>query len=343
MKTLIVGAGIIGSIYGWALSKAGCAVTHLVRPGKSDQFATGILIDILDNRKGYVRAQTDRYYLRVTEELRVSDDFDLVIVPTKPYQVEDALRQIVPYTQRANYLLLTQNWSGTTTIDSLLAQSRYVYGDAKAGGCYRDATLISTIFPTIDLGRANGQKDSHLAEMATLFESIGIKPNLRDNILHYIWVQYAISAGLWPGLVRAGDFKSLLRDRHTVDLSLLAVKECLNVAAHRGIDLRKYPETRMYTTSSSFVREVAGLMLRMLFRFNKSIQRMLSPCAGRSTRDQNGVLSSAENRQRTGSRNADYERLRERYCAFWKYSRQRAAQLTLELGGRSARKLSANR
>jgi len=36
MKILIVGAGIVGTIYGWALlPKPGHEVTHLVRPGRA--------------------------------------------------------------------------------------------------------------------------------------------------------------------------------------------------------------------------------------------------------------------------------------------------------------------
>jgi 2-dehydropantoate 2-reductase len=35
MKILIVGAGIIGSIYGWALANVGHSVTHFVRRGKA--------------------------------------------------------------------------------------------------------------------------------------------------------------------------------------------------------------------------------------------------------------------------------------------------------------------
>lgn len=38
MKTLIVGTGIIGIIYGWALSHTGVDVTHFVRKGRKDQF-----------------------------------------------------------------------------------------------------------------------------------------------------------------------------------------------------------------------------------------------------------------------------------------------------------------
>jgi hypothetical protein len=47
MKTLIVGTGIIGVIYGWALSEAGVDVTHFVRKGRKEQFKDGITLDLL--------------------------------------------------------------------------------------------------------------------------------------------------------------------------------------------------------------------------------------------------------------------------------------------------------
>lgn len=273
MRILIVGAGVIGTIYGWTFSEAGHDVTHFVRPGKSAQFGAGIPIDMLDNRKGYKKQFVSRYNLKATETLALSDGFDLVIVPTKPYQLEEALRQIVPKTGLADYLLLTQNWHGTAKIDAILPQSRYIYGDAKAGGTFKDDTLIAAIFSSIDLGQGDGKQDDRLKKVATLFEGVGIKPTLHGNILHYIWVQYAINAGLWPALVRAGSLDALLRDRPTGDLGLQAVKECLNVVARRGVDLNKYPDTRMFYKTSSLMRKIAGLMIILMFRFNKSVQR----------------------------------------------------------------------
>jgi 2-dehydropantoate 2-reductase len=53
MKTLIVGTGIIGVIYGWALSQADMDVTHFVRKGKKDRFKDGVKLDVLDERKGH--------------------------------------------------------------------------------------------------------------------------------------------------------------------------------------------------------------------------------------------------------------------------------------------------
>ena len=278
MKILMVGAGIIGSIYGWALAQAKHEVVHLVRPGKSKQFAPGIAIDMLDNRKRY-KSFVGRYALQTTEQLKPTDNFDLVIVPTKPYQLLEALEKIVPQTH-ADFLLLTQNWDGVQAIDALLSPSRYVYGDAKAGGSYQNGTLVATIFPTIDLGQTHRHHDPCLAQITSLFEGIAIKPALHNDILEYIWVQYAINAGLWPPLVRAGGLEALLRDQKNGPASLRAVKECLQVVARRGIDLNQFADAKMYLSDSRIAGWIAGMALTFMFRFNKSVQRSSAHALG---------------------------------------------------------------
>ena len=273
MKTLIVGAGIIGAIYGWALAEAGHDITHLVRPGKSGKYAAGIQMDMLDNRKGHPKNYIGLYTLKVTETVEAADAYELVIIPTKPYQLIEALKQLVPLAGEADYLLLTQNWNGTAAIDAILPQSRYVFGDAKAGGAFQNGVLVSTLFDSLDLGQIDGIQGEPLKKMAALFESIGIKTVLQKNILHYIWVQYAINAGLWPPVVRAGSLEGVLGSSKMGDLCIRGVKECLDVIAARGIDLKQYPETKMYANPSPIARMAAMVMIRLLFRFNKSVMR----------------------------------------------------------------------
>lgn len=280
MKIMIVGAGIIGTIYGWAISEAGHEVTHFVRPGKAARLIDGISMDVLDNRKGYKKKYLGRYNLQVTETLNPSDGFELVIVPTKPYQLEEALQSIVPFVDSGDYLLLTQNWHGTAKIDAILPQSHYIYGDAKAGGVFEDGTLVAAIFPSIDLGKVSKETGGPLEKAVALFEDAKIDVVIHENILHYIWVQYAITGGLWPAVVRAAGLDELLRDRRTGELSLLMVNECLEVVARRGVDLKRYPDTRMWTTQSAFRRQVALIGLILLFRFNKSVYRTSAHALG---------------------------------------------------------------
>ena len=52
MRVLVIGAGIIGSIYGWALSESGHDVEHLVRSGRAATLLEGLPLDLFDRRKG---------------------------------------------------------------------------------------------------------------------------------------------------------------------------------------------------------------------------------------------------------------------------------------------------
>ena len=272
MKVMIVGAGVIGTIVGWALSDAGYDVVHFVRPGRMSKHKDGTLIDVLDKRKGHKAKYTEQYSLKLVESISQSDGFNFVIVPVKHYQLEDTLQQIVPALGNANYLLLTQNWKGSEEIDTLLPQSRYLFGDIKAGGGFREGKLVSTI-KAIDLGQVNNQHGECLDTAIDLFQSADFTVTVQENILHYLWIQYAINGGLWPILVRAGSFKSALSDRKLSNLGLFSVKECLEVAARRGVDLKKYPDAQMYSNTSFLSRQLAGIILKYMFTHNEYVKR----------------------------------------------------------------------
>jgi len=53
MGVLVVGAGIIGSIYGWALAQSGHDVVHFVRSGRAAVLHGGLMLDVFDRRKGH--------------------------------------------------------------------------------------------------------------------------------------------------------------------------------------------------------------------------------------------------------------------------------------------------
>lgn len=272
MKTLIIGAGIIGSIYGWAFAEAGHEVMHLVRPGKAAQFSNGLVVDMYDVRKGHKRNFIGHYPIRVTETLNPSDGYELVIVPTKHYHLLDTLKQIVPQAGNADFLLLTQNWDGTEEIDAVLSPARYVFGDAKAGGKFEGDRLIATI-ASVDVGQVDGRHNASLDKVVALCESAQVGVTVHENILHYLWVQYAITGGLWPALVKAGSFEAALENRQIGEQAFRAVGESLEVTARRGVDLAKFPETKMYRNHSPFGLWVASLVIKAMFRYNKLVQR----------------------------------------------------------------------
>jgi ketopantoate reductase len=247
-------------------------------------------IDMLDNRKGYEKWIRETYIPKTTDKISPADGYDLVVVPTKPYQLVPVLKTLTSMIGSADYFLLTQNWEGTAEIDALVSRDRYAFGDAKAGGVFDGDVLIATIFPTIDIGQPDGKSIPALQKTAELYESIGIKPHIKDDILEYIWVQYAIVAGLWPAYVRVGSLTGLLKDKRNSILSLDCARECLEVAKKRGIDLKKYPDAAIYMNKSIFLKKIAGVMLSLFFKFNESVRRSSAHGAG----DAREVMESYE-------------------------------------------------
>jgi len=273
MKILIVGAGIIGSIYGWAYAEAGHEVIHWVRPGKAEKFKDGFKIDMYDVRKGHKRDYIGHYSIHVTETVRPEDGYELVVVPSKHYHLLNILKQITPQAGNTDYFLLTQNWDGTEAVDAIIPQSRYVYGDAKAGGMFEEGgTLVATI-ASVDIGQVNGRHDACLDKVVNLCKSAQVGVTLQPNILHYLWVQYAVTGGLWPALIKAGSLEAVFANRQIGEQGVRAVRECLEVVTRRGVNLKKYPETKMYMNSSPIGLWIAGQVIKFMFRFNKLVQR----------------------------------------------------------------------
>jgi hypothetical protein len=63
IRVLVVGAGIIGPICGWALAESGDRVARLVRSCRGSVLCDGLTLDILDRRKGHERNFRELYGL----------------------------------------------------------------------------------------------------------------------------------------------------------------------------------------------------------------------------------------------------------------------------------------
>jgi Ketopantoate reductase len=271
MKILIVGAGVVGSIFGWALSGQN-EVTHLVRPGRAARLAAGMPVDVVDRRPGQPKQVQGIYPIRVVETLQAGEAYDLVIIPTKHYMLEQTLSQIVPLTPQADYLLLTQNWQGTGFIDRLIDPGHYCFGDAKAGGSFVADQLVCTL-KAIDIGSSNGQMNPSLQKCITLFALAGIPAHLQPEMLHYLWVQYAYTAGPWPVLVRAGSFKKLYSEKQSIEPILATIQECLRVVEARGVDLAHFSDMQMYSHPSKLTQLLAGLAMGWMFSHDEYRKR----------------------------------------------------------------------
>lgn len=242
MKTLIVGTGIIGVIYGWALSQSGVDITHFVRKGKADQFKDGIKLDVLDERKRHPQYNVTKYAVKCIEQVSPADEYELIIVPTGMHQTEDVLKTLVPVLGNAVFLILSGNWNGTECIDRLLPRERYLMGYADGGGTIRDGVYWVNLGAEIHIGEVDGKPSAKLEKVKDLFARADMKPDVQENIVHWLWQHAANAVGFALGFAKHRDIKAFLKDKELVHQCVLSTKELYQLCSLRGVDLKKFPE-----------------------------------------------------------------------------------------------------
>jgi 2-dehydropantoate 2-reductase len=270
MKVLVIGRGVVGTIYGWALSRAGIDVTHVVR---KDGLPLTDTLDLLDLRPGYSKHTRVTYTPKTVTQISPADGFDLVIVATKHYQAAQAIRQYLPGVSGATFLLFTANWDGTDEIDRLLPRSSLLWGYAAASGGPDDqGVLIATVNPAVRFGMLEGSDPNKFKSVTDLFQRAGFTLDIKPNIIEWLWVHHAINAGGIGICLWAGGIAEATRSFTTMRLGTLATREALHVVAARGLDLERYPDARSVLHTPVWL---AGLAVFYTIRFSEKGRRLL--------------------------------------------------------------------
>jgi len=242
MNTLIVGRGVVGTIYGWALSQAGVEITHVVRKGRRAQFDREVEMDVLDLREGHTESQRTVYLPKVVEEVSPHDGYELVIVATKQYQAAEAVGEFKDRAPSATFLMFTANWEGPQAIDALLPRSRYLWGYAAASGGYLDNLLIANMRDDVRLGELDGSHTPRLEAIIKLFGKADIRADLKPDIIEWLWIHHAINAGTVGTALYAGGLEEL-GNPGMLNHMVYAVRDALRVTEKRGVELARWPDT----------------------------------------------------------------------------------------------------
>lgn len=271
MKILIVGTGVIGTLYGHSLSEYH-EVTHFVRENKvSIMNNRTIKYDIIDERENEESMYTtgEYTYKCVTN---VDREYDLIFVPVNSYQLEDVLEILVKQAPDSKYLLFTLNWNGTEQIDKLLKKEQYIMGYAGGGGTFKDNLLWGNIGQDIMLGAVYEEQKSLLNKTIEIFKACGIIPEIPDNALHWLWMHNVAASPFGVGLSKYNDIIRYLNDKKLVETCFKAMSECYSLCEKRGVDLSDFPEVEMYKMPFSDLYQ----MFKRNFEENPIMQRFTS-------------------------------------------------------------------
>jgi len=252
MKTLIIGLGNIGTLHGWALSQAGADITHAVRKGSKDKYKDGIMLDVLDLRGESTKNYRSIYEPRLTDYVSPADGYELVLVATNHIQSVEAARQYRDLAPAASFLMFTANWNGIDEFDKILTRPRYLWGfSVSTGARGDDGTLYINMQKTYRIGELDGSHTSRLERITALFETAGMHPDIKPNIIEWQWVHHAINAGLLGAALFKGGLPAPDEGPETWLLMVLAVKDALAVLDKRGVNISAYADIKPFLNSNN--------------------------------------------------------------------------------------------
>jgi len=160
MRILILGAGVLGSLYGCRCRAAGHTVIVLARAQRlSDLRSRGLMLeDAITGQRTF--APVD-----VVETLAPGDSYDLVVVPVRKTQLSTVLPLLAANRATPNVLFMVCNPSGPDEMIAALGRDRVLLGYAGAGGVRTGAiirhTQVSSLLQRSVLGEVDGRRHRH--------------------------------------------------------------------------------------------------------------------------------------------------------------------------------------
>jgi len=257
VKTVIVGAGALGTLLGAYLSRGGADITLLDLPD---------VIKTLNREDVEIRTfsgESFKVRLKATEDPLSLKDIDLIMLCVKTYQSEAAVSPIAHLKDRVQAILSLQNG-----VDKELILERYFGRDKVIGGCCTEAAsrvdekaVMYTMGGVTYLGELDGSLSSRVASAVKLFHDRGLKAEASPQVVSVDWCKWinfaAISAVC--ALTRLPYYKAL-RNPYSAGLIAQIYREYAELAEASGVEVHDYPGFEVKAISRASADEAVQLL-----------------------------------------------------------------------------------
>lgn len=242
MKILMFGRGVIASVNGWALERAGHDVEFYVRPGRAAQYGDAVNLDLLDTRRRLRgRRVVEKWPVRYREELAPDHDFDLIVLSVQHYRLAEAAAFLAPRVGRATVLVFGNVWAEPLAAIGDLPPDQVAWGFPQAGGGFgEDGVLRAAIFPPVVLGTFGTPPTERERALRQMFREAGFRILEQPDLRGWLWIHFAGNAGLHAQGLRLGSLADLVGATRDLREALLTSRELLPLLEARGVDLRRH-------------------------------------------------------------------------------------------------------
>jgi len=244
MRTAIMGVGSLGTILGAYISKAGYQI-DLIDPYQEH-------VETLNEKGAHVIGTVDfvQKVHAITPD-QMEGIYDLVIYMAKQTFNDTAIPQIMAHIDENSTVCVCQNGIPEYAVSEAIGTERVVGAPVGWGATFMGPGCSAL---TTDEGRLNftlgsldGPVNERVLKAKELLECMG-EVHVSENLLGLRWTKLLMNA-TFSGLSTAlgTTFGGVLDDDKAMKLILRIGKECLDVAAEKGITMEPYEGYDFYT------------------------------------------------------------------------------------------------
>jgi len=227
MKTLIFGAGPLGSLYAHILHKAGKDVTILAR-NEHYKFLKENGVVLINEFTAEKRSAK----INVVERLNEDDSYNLVIVLIRKNKIEDVLPILNKNKNITSILFMGNNTLGFDEYLNYLPKEKILFGFPGGGGSrinhivhYIDSEKPNGKRLPVTIGEVDGTVKERTKQIKNLFESADVPVNIVEEIDGWLKYHIAYINPLAGALLKCGNNYNLAKDKDTIRTYIRAVKE----------------------------------------------------------------------------------------------------------------------
>ena len=264
MRVAIVGAGAMGSLFGFFLHQAGKDVWLLDKhPKLTNHIQTnGLRVEGVSGEH--------QVSIPITTKVEEIEWADLIIIFVKAYDTTQAVLDAKPLIEQDSLVITLQNGIGNVeAIATLVGEERTIAGTTAHGatvlglGHIRHAGTGETI-----IGELTGQRTERLERIRAFFHSAGIAVHITQDVTGLLWSKLLINVGINPltGItgLRNGE---LLDYEETREIMHRAVDEAKEIVSRKRIRLGyEDPHSKVDSVCRATARNFSSLLQDLLHK-----------------------------------------------------------------------------
>jgi 2-dehydropantoate 2-reductase len=231
VRILVVGAGVIGSIYAGKLLEAGHEVVLLARGRRlSDLQAHGLVLE--DAESG----QRTKVSMPAFSEPAAGDRYDLVLVPVRTEQLAGTFSILLGMSDASDVLFFGNTVGQQAEVVAAIGK-RALFGFPSAGGV-RDGPIVRYVLirqQKTMLGEANGKTTPRVRQLQAVLSGAGFPTRISTDIDGWMLGHTAFVVPIGFALYRFGtNAAKLADDTSFLRLMVLATREAFRALGITG-------------------------------------------------------------------------------------------------------------